>query len=195
MDEDVGETDKCGRRVDPNQPAAMAQIEKHARYRHHDDEGVDEPVQPDIEGFELHPALRRHQQHAQLLQRVARGQASAEHIDEVGRRAEEQRQPGHEMPGPNLTLRKDRRQPVRNRSQISVASDADAGEQAHDECDGCRPMQHDGADVGSRWLGAAVAAGRCVCTGCRGSGPSRAWRIKVSVYDIGQGRSPLWSRL
>ena len=35
--------------------------------------------------------------------------AAAPHVDQVGRGAEEQRQPGEEMPGPDLALRQDRR--------------------------------------------------------------------------------------
>ena len=54
------------------------------------------------------------------------------------------------MPEPHVALRQDRHQPLRYRRDQRVGSDANAGEQAYEKCNGDGPMQQYRAYVASR---------------------------------------------
>ena len=143
------------------------------------------PVQRHVEGAEPHLRGDRHHHHARLLQRVAVRERRAPRVDRVGRSAEEQRQAGKEVPGPDLALRQDRIEPARDRRVERIGGDADAGEQADDERDRGHPVQHKGADVAARGLIARLAALRC-----RAPRISRARCLRRASVDHGQRCPP-----
>src|ERR1051326_3654446 len=129
----VGDPGERGGEMDRDEPADVAEIQQYAGRRepHHDH--VDQPVQDDIERVVTELAGARDEKGADLPERDARRQAAARHVEDVGGSAKEQGEAGEEVPSPNLTLRKDRFEPLGDERVGIVGGDPYAGENADEK--------------------------------------------------------------
>ena len=133
----------------------MTEIKKDAGDREDYDHDIDQPVQHDVECVVTQLAGIRNEKGADLLERDAGREAAARHVEDVRRGAEEKGEAGKEMPSPNLALRKDRFQPLRDDRVRVVGSNTNPGEHADKERKRREPMNDQRADVGSRSIPSA----------------------------------------
>ena len=136
--------------VDRDHPAAKAQVHRHAGRRQDRQDGVDGPVQEDVDGVPAQLGGGRHGQHAHTGESDALQQPRSLHVERIGGGAEEQRR------GWRRSARS-RPRPAAGRPKGAaddrigrVPADAQARGQAHDTGDCGRPVQNDGADVRAR---------------------------------------------
>lgn len=109
--EDIDEPYEGGGRVEISPPAAIAEIHHDARPREEDHERIGEPVQNDVDGSPLEASRGAHREDPRLVGAVALDETAAREVGDVSGPAEEDGEPGEEMPGKDLALRQDRSEP------------------------------------------------------------------------------------
>ena len=178
MDRDVGQGHQRAGGVQPHHPAAVAQVERDPCACQDERDRVDQPVQRDVDAAppglpgRLRPPADA--EGAEPREAVAVGETPAHEVDEIGRDAEEQGQAGHEMDGPDLSLREHRRQELRGPRHGRVGRDAQAGEQARHHGDSDDPVDDDRPDIGAR-MPVGPRGGRAAPTG---GGVGSAGRVR-----------------